>query len=226
MVLVRIKIKKRCLQGSDVEKPQLRSPLTEKYDKKYPIPRSPLGFSSASSHVLPPLKFHSSLLGTHNPVALSLDSSEDNYGDDSDDDGYDENDGDSESVASVPGELDGSCPGEEELNEAIPLDSNEQVPGQRTSTTSNKIKGTGSVGVRNVPKLNRGLSKEYLRIEVPESTRRYTDTELGFEGHGQGSAAANGSSRVREILQPHSAYVRTGLYCPLKTFLLDLRIIC
>ncbi|CAI9088988.1 OLC1v1023465C1 [Oldenlandia corymbosa var. corymbosa] len=186
-------------QGSNVEKAQHRSPLRENYDNKYPIPRSPIGLGSTSSHILPPLKFHSGLLGPHNPVASSLDSSsEDNYGSDDYDDGYE-----SESVASVPDELDGICPEEEGLDEAITSGSREQIHNQKSTAVLNHMRGTGNVGLRFGPKLNRGLSKEYLRIEVPESTRRYTDTELGFEDR---IAAANRSSRLPDILQSHSAY--------------------
>lgn len=189
------------LQGSDVENAGLRSPLTEKYDKKYPIPRSPLGYNSSSSHALPPLKFHSSLLGAHNPVAPRLDSSEDDYGDD-----Y--GDGDSESVASVPDELDGLCSDENEFNRPIPLGCNEEMFTVKTSNfTSDHNRGT-TRGARHGAVLNRGLSKQNLWVEVSENTRRYTDTELGFEGCRQRSGAAIGSSRLREIIQPHSAYVR------------------
>nr|XP_027063036.1 uncharacterized protein LOC113689466 isoform X1 [Coffea arabica] len=186
-------------QGSDTEKSQMRSPLTEKYDKTYPIPRSPLGYSSGSSHALPPLKFHSGLLGPHKPVALSLDSSEDEYGDD------DGGDVDSESVASVPDELDGICSDEEEFDKPIPLQCNEEMFTVQRSTTSDHIRGT-QTGVRYRAMLNRG-SKQSLRIEVPENTRRYTDTELGFDGCGRRNAASSGSCHLRKVVvQPHSTY--------------------
>lgn len=174
------------LQGSDVKKSQSRSPLTDKHGEKYAIPRSPLAYSSSTSHVLPPLKFHSGLLGAHNTVALSTDSNEDDEYDD-----YDGDDNDTESVASAPDELDLHYSDEDMFNLKSKLNSN---PG---------------LGIR--PTLIRGLSKENLRVEVPGITRRFTDGESMFVGSARSAASAPLSTcQLRGKVQPHSAYVRNN----------------
>lgn len=177
------------LQGSNVEEESGRrlSPLNEKFDQKYaiPFPRSPLASISSGSHALPPLKFHSVLLGPRNPVSLSLGASsneEDYYNDESDA-------ADCESMGSVNDEVEDNCSDEELISKSI-LDGFDvamfdvkktgnlnQVRGRTTTTTR---RSTGSRHASCV--LNRGLSKENLQIEVPgNSTRRFTDGESG--GH-------------------------------------------
>lgn len=178
------------LQGSDVKKSQSRSPLTDKLGEKYAIPRSPLAYSNSSSHVLPPLKFHSGLLGAHNTVALSTDSNEDEYEDEDDCDG---DDNDSESVASAPDELHLHYSDEEIFNLKSKMNSN---PG---------------LGLR--PTLIRGLSKENLRIEVPGNTKRFIDGDSMFLGSATSLASGSLSNcQLRGKVQPHSAYVRNNLH--------------
>nr|GMD84221.1 Epidermin biosynthesis protein like [Ipomoea batatas] len=171
-------------QGSDVKKSQSRSPLTDKLGEKYTIPRSPLAYSNSSSHVLPPLKFHSGLLGAHNTVALSTDSNEDEY---EDEDDYDGDDNDSESVASAPDELHLHYSDEEIFNLKSKMNSN---PG---------------LGLR--PTLIRGLSKENLRIELPGNTKRFIDGDSMFLGSATCLASGSLSNcQLRGKVQPHSAY--------------------
>ncbi|XP_059661311.1 uncharacterized protein LOC132307532 [Cornus florida] len=188
-------------QGSDVEQHHARSPLTEKFDHEYPLPKSPLAYHSSNSymstHVLPPLKFHSSLLGPHNTATLGVDS--------------DEDDKDDESVASGPDDLDENYSEEEGLRDSDtdflekPVEQyyEEEIFGARSNTKLNQSKVARSEG-RYV--LNRGDSKESLRIEVPENVRRFTDGESGFRGCAQRNAVPGGSCRVREKVLLHNAY--------------------
>lgn len=193
-----IKIEELNLQGSNVEQSQLRSPLSEKFEHRYPIPRSPLASISGGSHPLPPLKFHSGLLAPHNPVSLSLDNSNEDYYDD--DENY-ESDGDSGSVASVNHELDENCSDEDPLNESILDGFHEEMLNLKANAHSNQGRGT-SMNIRHASILNKGLLKENLRIEVPVNSRRFVGSE------GQRSAISTKSCRLQENFQSHSAYVR------------------
>ncbi|KAM7492448.1 hypothetical protein LguiA_035369 [Lonicera macranthoides] len=184
--------------GSEKEQVQIRSPLTEKSEYEYPIPKSPLGFNSGaskSSHILPPLKFHSGLLGPRNTVNLSLDIDE--Y--DDDDDAEEEED--DESVASAPDDFDGNGNYSEE-------EDFKRLYGEEILKTSPKLSPSrlSKPNGRYESTLNRGGLKENLQIEVPEIIRRFTDNELGFGGSGQQSAISGGSCRMREKAQIHSAY--------------------
>lgn len=171
------------MQGSEVKQScNTRSPLSEKLDDRYPIPRSPLACYTPNSHVLPPLKFHSGLLKPLNTVALSVDSNEDDCNFD-----YDDEEIESESVASASEELNVHY-SEEEEEEAI-------------GTNSSQIKRAG-LSNRNGSTLNRGILQENLRIEVPGNARRFT------EGSGQKANILGIPSYLREKVQPHSAYVR------------------
>ncbi|KAI5662135.1 hypothetical protein M9H77_21458 [Catharanthus roseus] len=183
-------------QGSNVEQSQLRSPLSEKFEHRYPIPRSPLASISGGSHPLPPLKFHSGLLAPHNPVSLSLDNSNEDYYDD--DENY-ESDGDSGSVASVNHELDENCSDEDPLNESILDGFHEEMLNLKANAHSNQGRGT-SMNIRHASILNKGLLKENLRIEVPVNSRRFVGSE------GQRSAISTKSCRLQENFQSHSAY--------------------
>lgn len=177
------------MQGSEIKQScNTRSPLSEKIDDRFPIPRSPLACYTPNSHVLPPLKFHSGLLKPLNTVALSVDSSEDDCDFDYDDEAIE-----SESVASASEELNGhySEVEEEELGTKV-FD---------RGTNSCQIKGAG-LGNRNGSTLNRGILQENLRIEVPGNGRRFT------EGSGQKAKILGIPSYMREQVQPHSAYVR------------------
>ncbi|WMV39524.1 hypothetical protein MTR67_032909 [Solanum verrucosum] len=170
-------------QGSEVKQScssNTRSPLSEKLDDRYPIPRSPLACYTPNSHVLPPLKFHSGLLKPLNTVALSVDSNDDDCDFD-----YDDEEIESESVASASEELNGHY-SEEEEEEAL-------------STNSCQIKGAG-MSNRNGSTLNRGVLQGNLRIEVPGNARRFT------EGSGQKAQILGIPSCLREKVQPHSAY--------------------
>lgn len=171
------------LQGSNVEEESgtRLSPLNEKFDQKYaiPIPRSPLASISSGSHALPPLKFHSGLLGPRNPVSLSLgaSSNEEDYYNDESDAAY------CESMGSVNDEVEDNCSDEEFISKSI-LDGFEVAMFDVKKTGNlNQVRGTTtrSMGSRHAScVLNRGLSKENLQIEVPgNSTRRFTDGESG-----------------------------------------------
>ncbi|XP_049414929.1 uncharacterized protein LOC125877740 [Solanum stenotomum] len=170
-------------QGSEVKQScsnNTRSPLSEKLDDRYPIPRSPLACYTPNSHVLPPLKFHSGLLKPLNTVALSVDSNDDDCDFD-----YDDEEIESESVASASEELNGHY-SEEEEEEAL-------------STNSCQIKGAG-MSNRNGSTINRGVLQGNLRIEVPGNARRFT------EGSGQKAQILGIPGYLREKVQPHSAY--------------------
>ncbi|GMY09592.1 hypothetical protein FCV25MIE_04831 [Fagus crenata] len=152
-------------QGSDLqveEPPPVRSPLTEKigYD---PFPKSPLSHKYnadplLSSHVLPPLKFHPGLLPPLGLVTPCLDHDED------------------ESVASVPDDEDTNYSDEEvDFLDKPTLQScaEEEIFGYTYNSTTRFSRTHGSLNTA-------GMSKEKLKIEVPENFRRYTtDGELG-----------------------------------------------
>ncbi|PSS05886.1 Cytoplasmic dynein 2 heavy chain like [Actinidia chinensis var. chinensis] len=171
-------------QGSEIEQNQAPSPLTEKIDHEFPIPRSPLAFNSSnymSSHVFPPLKFHSSLLGPRNTVTLSLDSNEE--------------DDDDESVASALDDSGGNYSEEdgfrysdvESLEKPVEKCYEKEMFGSnlRTNLNQTTISRHGST-------LNKGLLMENLRIEVPENYRRFT--------------VSGGTCRLRERVRLHNAY--------------------
>ncbi|KZV54990.1 hypothetical protein F511_35699 [Dorcoceras hygrometricum] len=150
-------------KGSAVERRETRSPLLEKLDQKYHIPRSPLAFSSssfASSHSLPPLKFHSDLIKPVNTVTLSVDGNED----ESD---YYKDDDETESVGSAPEEMCGNHSDEDGVDKPVPEDSDEEMLDPKLRKRFNDGKYASSI--------NRGLLKENLRVEIPRSVRGYTD---------------------------------------------------
>jgi hypothetical protein len=181
------------LQGSDVqveESQQVRSPLTEKIAAD-PFPKSPLAYkynsdTVMSSPILPPLKFNSGLLAPHSLVAPYLD---------------DDDDDDAESVASVPDDDDADYSDEEVLgynnNDIDFLDNpilqrygDQKTYGYKSSTSLSRGRGSS---------VNRGLFKENLRIEVPESLRRYTDGELGTRRYAQkDTTPSGGGSELRK----------------------------
>jgi hypothetical protein len=178
------------MQGSDKELLQVRSPLREtSIDNDYPMPKSPLSFNSPtykSSNILPPLKFHSGLLPSHNLEINSFNDCEDDY----DFDEYDGHD-DHESVGSASDDMDCTYSEEEELNEVMLND--------------NPVNVSGPVGL-NKSTLNRGTIKEDLCVEVPQKTRKFTET--GWHGGASTMpSSVSAASRLRDMLQPHSAYV-------------------
>ncbi|XP_070037538.1 uncharacterized protein [Nicotiana tomentosiformis] len=170
-------------QGTEVKQScNARSPLSEKFDDRYLIPRSPLATYTPNSHILPPLKFHSGLLKPHNTVkTLSIDSNEDDYD-------YDFDGDESESVASASDELDGHYSEQETL-----------------STNGCEVKGVG-LSNRHGSTLNRGILQENLRIEVPENgIRRFNEQEFMGSEH-KATPLSSVPSYLRDKVQPHSAY--------------------
>ncbi|CAL5406118.1 unnamed protein product [Camellia sinensis] len=194
-------------QGSEIEQHHARSPLTENFDHEFIAPRSPLSFNSStymSPHVLPPLKFHSGLLGPHNTVTLSLDSN-----DADDDDGDDD-----ESVASVPNDPGGHYSEEEglrysdveSLEKSVEKSYDNDMFGSKLNRNLNQSTVSGLEGGQGST-LNKGLLMEDLRIEVPENYRRFTDGVLGFGMRGAHlNTESGGSCRLHERVQLHNAY--------------------
>ncbi|CAN1288308.1 hypothetical protein LINPERPRIM_LOCUS19876 [Linum perenne] len=173
----------------------VRSPLTEtrspiglfpKSPRDPLVPRSSLLYSSASSQLLPPLKFSSQGLLTPRTLVGPNFSDED----------------DSESVGSVSDYTAGNFSGGEEVGSAADVDYLEKSS-RRCYDYEDMV-----FDERPRRKLNRGLLKEDLKIEVPGSSsggglRRFTtDGELGtrkptdFDG-----SNSNGNYSVRERVQ-------------------------
>ena len=196
-------------QGSDLEveePPLVRSPLTEKIGCD-PFPKSPLSHRSfngetfMSPHVLPPLKFHCGLLAPHSLVTPCLD----------DDDEY-------ESVASAPDEEDTNYSDSEEevdfLDKPIlQCYNDEEIFGYPYKSSTNFSRAHGS-------SLNKGgLSKEKLKIEVPENFRRYTtDGELGTRKCAQKGSTTAPSGGGAELHKRVLFNLHVGLDVLLLTF--------
>ncbi|KAA8549956.1 hypothetical protein F0562_001636 [Nyssa sinensis] len=98
---------------------------------------------------------------------------------------------DDESVASVPDEL-------------VEQSYNEELFGLKSNKNLNQSAVLGSEG-RFELTLNRGLSKQSLRIEVPENVTRFTDGGLGFGGNVQRNGISGGSCLLREKVQLNNA---------------------
>ncbi|KAI4308594.1 hypothetical protein L6164_031650 [Bauhinia variegata] len=163
-------------QGSEVEQeePRVRSPLSEKITSD-PFPKSPL-FSNLNSHVLPPLKFHSSLLSPHNHAFIAS--------------GFDAEDGDSnESIGSVVDGDHGNF-SDEEISGLAQCYAEEELFGCEVTRA---IKSERCNGI-----LKKGLANENLTIEVPNNIRRYTDGELGFKKSVQKSFTPAGGSKLQQ----------------------------
>ncbi|KAL8144851.1 hypothetical protein AgCh_003172 [Apium graveolens] len=171
-------------QQSGTKETEVRSPLSEKINRDFDLPKSPLGFNSStykSTHVLPPLKFHSGLLGSQ--VKLNLESSDD------DDYDYDENCG--ESVASVTDDFGENYSEDDEFG---------GTNVERYEEGGFGLEGSAKgVKVNNALNLNKGPLQENLRIQVP-------DNRKGFRGEGAQSATSGSSYRLRDSVQFHSAY--------------------
>lgn len=123
-------------------------------DHEYLIPKSPLSFNSPaykSSNILPPLKFHSSLLGSHNLETNSFNDYED------DDYDYDHD----ESVGSASDDMDCTFSEGEEFNEEM--------------LNVDPIKAHVPIGL-NKSTLNRGIINKNLCVEVPQKMRKFTET--------------------------------------------------
>ncbi|CAA3027510.1 Hypothetical predicted protein [Olea europaea subsp. europaea] len=170
-------------KGSDREQ---NVPWTEKLANRYPLPKSPLAYSSSgytSGHGLPPLKFHPGLLGPRSTISLSVGSDEE--------DSDDYNDNGSESVASGPDEIYGNHSDEEMIERPVIKGFDEGIFNLNSNTALNHRYGST---------INRGLSKEDLKLEVPGNVRRFTGGEWSF------GAVSDGSCRLHEKIQPCSAY--------------------
>ncbi|KAL7597821.1 hypothetical protein Lser_V15G24866 [Lactuca serriola] len=173
-------------QGLQKEQ-ETRSPVREtSIDHEYPIiPKSPLSFNSTtykSSNPLPPLKFHSSILGSHNLETNDYEEDDDDDYCDDDDEHEHEHEHDDESVGSASDDMDLTYSDEETFDEQI-LNVNPVTLPPNKST------------------LNRGIIKDDLCIEVPQKPRKLTETGL----HG-GPSSVSAANRLRDMLQPRSAY--------------------
>lgn len=184
-----------------MEQCQTRSPLTEKLDTKYSLPRSPLAYSSGnykSSHVLPPLKFHSGLLKPLNTVALSV------HSDDDESDYYnDSHNYESESVGSAPDEMCGNQSDDDVVDRPVIGVLEENMLNLNSSKKMSDRKYGSTI--------NRGMLKEDLRIEVPGGVKGFRDVGWGSRGCGVSSAVSGGSCRLPGKKEPHSAYVSIAL---------------
>ncbi|KAH9793921.1 Portal protein [Citrus sinensis] len=190
-----VKQKQDCVDGE----PRIRSPLTERLSHD-PFPKSPLIFNNNNSnapsllspHSLPPLKFHSGLLKS--VLTPRLDDAEDC------DDNENDNDNEEESVDSVSSNMDVSYSEEEE----------EDLFDKASEGMYNDDKGeTFGYKSGNYAKLNRGFFND-LKIEVPESNRRFTDGDLGFNKFSKkiltpSSGSSSISSHLRERVQLRNA---------------------
>ncbi|KAL4588872.1 hypothetical protein LXL04_001769 [Taraxacum kok-saghyz] len=168
-------------QGLEKEQ-EARSPLREtSIDHEYPIvPKSPLSFNSTtykSSNLLPPLKFHSGILGANNF---------NDYEEDDIDDYCDDHEHEEESVGSASDDMDCTYSDGEAFDEQIfnldPVTVPPPLPPNKST-------------------LNRGIIKDDLCIKVPEKPRKLTET--GWHG---GPTSISAASRLRDSLQSRSAY--------------------
>jgi hypothetical protein len=183
------------------ESQQVRSPLTEKISAD-PFPKSPLAYkyncdTVMSSPSLPPLKFNSGFLAPHSLVTPYLDD-------------------DAESVASVPDDDEADYSDEEVLgsnnNDIDFLDNpilqrygEEQIYGYKSIPSLSRGRGSS---------VNRGLFMENLRIEVPESLRRYTDGELRTRRYAQkDTTPCGGGSELRKRVLLCNLQVGIGVLC-------------
>lgn len=181
------------LQGKETDQePRIRSPLTEKLSPQDSFPKSPLTYNTASllsPHVLPPpLKFRSGLLGPHCVISPGL-------GEDDDDD--------HESVASVSDDNAGCGYGYRYGNVNV----NESFSDEEEVFESNKCSS----------KLSRGFSKQNLKVELPDTNRRFTDGDLGIRDFAKknftSAGIGGGSFGLREQVQVNNAHVRRGFVC-------------
>ncbi|XP_011008188.1 PREDICTED: uncharacterized protein LOC105113635 [Populus euphratica] len=202
-------------RGSDAEEsqPKVRSPLSPLSAEKLspppaaenPFPKSPL-FYTSSSHLLPPLKFHSGLLTPHSIVSPCLQNKEE--------------DDDIVSVASVSDYEIGrrNYTDEDGFEDIGPSDFDYlEKPVMQSYQDGDEEEIFGVT--RNWPsaktKLNRGVLKEDLKIELPGHFRRLKSTtqvdgDLGFRKSGtpkKNSVGPGGSFSLRERVQLRNAQV-------------------
>ncbi|OVA02029.1 hypothetical protein BVC80_2535g1 [Macleaya cordata] len=182
---------------------QVRSPLTERLSID-PVPLSPSVYNSKnhlSPHILPPLKFHSGLLGPHITVTLCLD---------------DDDDDDEESVASVSYDMDDNYSDvfEEEGLGSSDTDFSDKPSLIRcynrelfgVESTTNLAEESINISDRqNGSSVNRG-SKENLRIDVPGNIRRFADGDFSSRACSQLKSTPGCRDQPRQqvnILAPH-----------------------
>ncbi|XP_021776496.1 uncharacterized protein LOC110740316 [Chenopodium quinoa] len=138
--------------------------------KSSPLLRS--GSNYMSPKTLPPLKFHSGLLGKHSTSTFDLCESDEQTV---------SNDSDEESVASAPYDMDGyfsenfdqefsSCNGIKDFEKPILHDNDEETTDLQASTNLRSKQP--------VPLINRGSSNIDLRVELPKTTKRFSDMVL------------------------------------------------
>ncbi|KAJ6723897.1 PORTAL PROTEIN [Salix koriyanagi] len=173
-----------------------------------PFPKSPL-FCNSSSYILPPLKFHSGLLTPHSIVSPCLQNKDDSEDDDEED---------NESVASVSDYVSGrrNYTEEDDFENTGPSDFDYlEMPVMQSYQEEDEEEIFGVP--RNRPtaktKLNRGILKEDLKIELPCHFRRLKSTtqadgDLGFRKlgtHKKNSMGPGGSFSLRERAQIRNA---------------------
>lgn len=218
IILMRMMVVIMYLQGSDAEEsqPKVRSPLSPLSAEQLsppplaenPFPKSPL-FYNSSSYILPPLKFHSGLLTPHSIVSPCLQNK---------DDGEDDDEEDNESVASVSDYVSGrrNYTEEDDFENTGPSDFDYlEMPVMQSYQEEDEEEIFGVP--RNRPtaktKLNRGVLKEDLKIELPCHFRRLKSTtqadgDLGFRKlgtHKKNSMGPGGSFSLRERAQIRNA---------------------
>ncbi|CAK7349180.1 unnamed protein product [Dovyalis caffra] len=209
-------------RGSDVEEAQLKvrsplSPLSAQQlspppaaETENPFPKSPRLYNS-SSHLLPPLKFYSGLLTPHSIVSPCLQNKDD-------DDDYHEN----ESVASVCDYVSGrgNYTEEDDFEDVGPTDFDYlEKPVMQCYQEQDDEEIFGVTRNRPTPKtkLNRGVLKEDLKIELPGHFRRLktnigVDGDLGFRRFStpqKNSVGSGGSFSLRERVQLRNAHLGT-----------------
>lgn len=187
-------------QGSEIQEPLVRSPLSPLAERLSPneqFPKSPINpllksprlYSSnnfGSSHLLPPLKFSSGLLKPHSLAAPCLDNE------------------DSESVASVSDYVGGNYSEDEETDVGLSDFDYLEKPVMRCYEEEEIF------GNRPKTKLNKGLLKQDLKIEVPGNLRRFTtDGDLEVRNVSfESSAPASCPLRARvQLRNAHAAFI-------------------
>lgn len=161
------------------------------------FPKSPLSYSIngyASPHVLPPLKFRSGFLGPHSTVNLGIDDHTED-----------------ESVASAPDDTDenySEISEEEEFGPEKPF-----APLYDEELFHSQSRRNLNPGALNrsdhriVSSINRGQSKENLKIEVPKDCTRFADGVLRTKEGVRPNSAPHRCSQTDEQVQQYSAHV-------------------
>ncbi|KAJ4847075.1 hypothetical protein Tsubulata_040364 [Turnera subulata] len=204
-------------RGSEAEEPRIRSPLSPLTSPHQdPFPKSPLSYKRNSyTQLLPPLKFHSGLLTP--TTSLVPPSCREDDGDDDDDE--DDGGGDRESIASVSDyvsrnyEFDDDDDGFEEKR-GVGSTGDMDVDYLETPVMQCYREDEEEMMMMPLPRssktrLNRGMLKEDLKIEVPGNFRRFTtDGDFGVEKFAaQNSTTVQGGSfSLRERVQLRNAH--------------------